>query len=98
MVTGECVTGECGTGECGTGERVACSSVADAIAHARQVAMFLARRLTNHSLEDIGGYFGGRDHSTVLHAIDKIDGLAKSDPQCGDTVAELLAQLRQRTT
>jgi chromosomal replication initiator protein len=70
----------------------------NAIAHARQVAMFLARRLTNHSLEDIGGYFGGRDHSTVLHAIDKIDGLAKSDPQCGDTVAELLAQLRQRTT
>jgi chromosomal replication initiator protein len=70
----------------------------NAIAHARQVAMFLARRLTNQSLEDIGGYFGGRDHSTVLHAIDKIDGLAKSDPQCGDTVAELLAQLRQRTT
>jgi len=30
--------------------------------------MFLARNLTRHSLEEIGGYFGGRDHSTVLHA------------------------------
>lgn len=70
----------------------------NAIAHARQVAMFLARRLTNHSLEDIGGYFGGRDHSTVLHAIDKIEGLAKTDAQCGDAVGELLSQLRQRTT
>jgi chromosomal replication initiator protein len=38
------------------------------IAFPRQVCMFLARNLTRHSLEEIGGYFGGRDHSTVLHA------------------------------
>ena len=66
----------------------------NAIAFPRQVAMFLARRLTNHSLEDIGGYFGGRDHSTVVHAIAKIEQLSKSDPQCGDMVADLLSRLR----
>ena len=36
------------------------------IAFPRQICMYLARDLTNHSLEEIGGYFGGRDHTTVL--------------------------------
>src|SRR3712207_6547158 len=39
------------------------------IAFPRQVCMFLARRHTRYSLEEIGGYFGGRDHTTVLHAV-----------------------------
>lgn len=39
------------------------------IALPRQICMYLGRRLTNHSLEEIGGFFGGRDHTTVLHAI-----------------------------
>ena len=43
------------------------------IAYPRQVCMHLARRLTRHSLEEIGGYFGGRDHTTVLHAVRTID-------------------------
>ncbi len=43
-----------------------------AIAYPRQMAMFLSRTLTDHSLPDIGGFFGGRDHTTVLHACDKI--------------------------
>ena len=42
------------------------------IAYPRQVCMYLARELTGHSLEEIGGYFGGRDHTTVLYAADKI--------------------------
>lgn len=43
------------------------------IVYPRQICMLLARRLTRHSLEEIGGYFGGRDHTTVLHAVRTID-------------------------
>ncbi|MFH1395628.1 MAG: chromosomal replication initiator protein DnaA [Candidatus Omnitrophota bacterium] len=43
-----------------------------AVAYPRQVAMYLARELTDHSLPDIGTFFGGRDHTTVMHACDKI--------------------------
>jgi chromosomal replication initiator protein len=50
-----------------------------AIAYPRQVAMFLARQITRHSLEEIGGFFGGRDHSTVIYAVDKIQGLHEQD-------------------
>lgn len=45
----------------------------------RQVAMLLARELTNMSYPDIGKSFGGKDHSTVMHACDKIDGLKQTD-------------------
>ena len=64
-----------------------------AIAYARQVGMYLARRLTRLSLEEIGGYFGGRDHSTVLYAIQKITRMIKSDVNCLETVRELQRQL-----
>jgi len=43
------------------------------VAQPRQVSMWLARKLTRHSLQEIGGYFGGRDHTTVMHAIRTID-------------------------
>lgn len=43
------------------------------VSYPRQIAMFLSRELTNFSLPDIGGFFGGRDHSTVVHACDKIN-------------------------
>lgn len=49
------------------------------IALPRQTAMYLARRLTRLSLEEIGAYFGGRDHSTVLHAIRTIEARRQSD-------------------
>ena len=42
------------------------------IAHPRQIAMFLVRELTTHSFPEIGEYFGGRDHTTVLHGFNKI--------------------------
>lgn len=50
-----------------------------AIAVPRQICMYLARRLTGHSLEEIGGYFGGRDHSTVLYANEKIGRRSGTD-------------------
>ena len=48
------------------------------IARPRQVAMALAKELTNHSLPEIGEAFGGRDHTTVLHACRKIEELRES--------------------
>jgi chromosomal replication initiator protein len=50
------------------------------VARPRQVAMFLARELTSRSLPDIGRRFGGRDHTTVLHACRRIESLCKTDP------------------
>ncbi|MDR4504766.1 MAG: chromosomal replication initiator protein DnaA [Candidatus Scalindua sp.] len=45
----------------------------------RQIAMYLARKFTNLSLKEIGGYLGGRDHTTVMHANEKIKKLQKTD-------------------
>jgi len=50
------------------------------VAMPRQISMYLARRLTNHSLEEIGAFFGGRDHTTVLHAERKIQRILGRDP------------------
>lgn len=66
------------------------------IAFARQVGMYLARRLTRHSLEEIGGYFGGRDHSTVLYGVGKITELAKTDPSMVEVLRRLESQLGAR--
>jgi len=59
------------------------------IAHPRQICMFLARRLTSHSLEEIGGYFGGRDHTTVMYAYDKIRREAEDNTELADTLEKL---------
>ena len=63
---------------------------------ARQIAMYLCRELTDLSLPKIGALFGGRDHTTVMHAVDKVTRLLPSDPQVFDHVAELSQTLRKR--
>ncbi|HEY6578469.1 MAG TPA: helix-turn-helix domain-containing protein, partial [Rhizomicrobium sp.] len=50
------------------------------VARPRQVAMFLARTITQRSLPEIGRRFGGRDHTTVLHACRRIQALCGEDP------------------
>lgn len=50
------------------------------IVHIRQIAMHLVKKYTNYSLQAIGTYFGGRDHTTVLHALKVVDGLLEKDP------------------
>ena len=59
----------------------------------RQVGMYLARRLTALSLEQIGAYFGGRDHSTVLHACRKVEEALDRDGSLSGAVRELHADL-----
>jgi chromosomal replication initiator protein len=60
------------------------------IARPRQVAMALSRELTNHSLPEIGDAYGGRDHTTVLHACGRIRGLRESDQRVAEDYLNLL--------
>jgi chromosomal replication initiator protein len=65
------------------------------IVYPRQVAMYLSRELTDSSLPKIGKEFGGRDHTTVIHATSKIARLIKEDPSVYSLVQELTARIRQ---
>ena len=59
---------------------------ARAVARPRQVAMYLSKQLTTHSLPEIGRKFGGRDHTTVMHAVRKIEELHSSDPSLSEDI------------
>lgn len=59
------------------------------VTHPRQIAMYLCRELTELSLPKIGEVFGGRDHTTVMHAIDKISREADTNPEIRRTLAEI---------
>ena len=59
------------------------------IALPRQIGMYLARKHTRFSLGEIGGYFGGRDHTTVMHAIRSIDSRRTDDRHLDDEVRRL---------
>jgi chromosomal replication initiator protein len=63
------------------------------IARPRQVAMALAKELTNHSLPEIGDAFGGRDHTTVLHACRRVKELRETDRRIGEDCMNLLRTL-----
>ena len=67
---------------------------ARAVARPRQVAMYLAKQLTTRSLPEIGRKFGGRDHTTVMHAVRKIEELKGTDPALAEDV-ELLRRMLQ---
>jgi chromosomal replication initiator protein len=60
------------------------------IARPRQVAMALARELTNHSLPEIGDAFGGRDHTTVMHACERVKGLREIERRASEDYLNLL--------
>ena len=65
-------------------------SNAKAIAFPRQVAMFLVKQLTSASLPEIGRQFGGKHHTTVLHSINKIENLRRTDKDLNKTINRLL--------
>jgi chromosomal replication initiator protein len=59
------------------------------LARPRQIAMALSKELTNHSLPEIGDAYGGRDHTTVLHACRKISELRELNPDVRDDYRNL---------
>jgi len=63
------------------------------VARPRQMAMCLSKQLTNHSLPEIGSYYGGRDHTTVLHACRTINDLRKSDIDMEEDYQNLMRSL-----
>jgi len=65
----------------------------NAIAFPRQIAMYLSRQLTRHSLQEIGEAFGGRDHGTVIHAIKTVENMMETDDSVRGSVDFLKAQL-----
>ena len=64
---------------------------------ARQIAMYLFRELTEFSYPAIGREFGGRDHTTVIHAVEKISSLMKERRQIYDTVTELILRIKNNS-
>ncbi len=64
-----------------------------AIAFPRQVAMYLSRKVTRHSLEEVGGFFGGRDHTTVLYAVEKIEKEIANDREFSRRIQHFLDRL-----
>lgn len=68
------------------------------IAHPRQVCMYLARRFTRFSLEEIGTHFGGRDHTTVMHGVKTIEMRREQDPEVARTLQALEDLIRVPAT
>jgi chromosomal replication initiator protein len=66
------------------------------VAFPRQIAMYLARKLTDLSLPKIGEEFGGRDHTTVIHAYEKINKEVDEDESLKDTIDDLTKKLQQK--
>ena len=64
-----------------------------AVARPRQIAMYLSKQLTQRSLPDIGRKFGGRDHTTVMHAVKKVDELRAADRHFDEDVDMLRRML-----
>jgi chromosomal replication initiator protein len=65
------------------------------ITEPRQICMYLARNLTRHSLEEIGGHLGGRDHTTVMHACSKINQAKDNDLKMSALLDDLTKQITQ---
>lgn len=65
------------------------------IVYPRQIAMYLSRELTDHSLPVIGSFFGNRDHTTVIHANNKIQKLIKEHRKCFAEVQQIISLIKQ---
>jgi chromosomal replication initiator protein len=66
------------------------------IAYPRQIAMYLTRELLSISLTDIGEFFGGRDHTTVIHAISKVEEDIKNSSEIKNTITTLIKDIKEK--
>jgi len=64
------------------------------IAYPRQIAMYLSREMTGLSLPEIGNYFGGRDHTTIIHAHNKIGGEVKNGSDAKLIIEKIIAHIK----
>ncbi len=64
------------------------------VAYPRHVAMYLAREMTDLTLPEIGGHFGGRDHSTVIHACDKVGVDLKKNQNVKNLMQKLMLDIK----
>jgi chromosomal replication initiator protein len=67
------------------------------IVYPRQLAMYICREMTDFSTTEIGEAFGGRDHTTVMHSIEKIQGLFITDPSLDSTIESLKRDIKELT-
>jgi chromosomal replication initiator protein len=67
-----------------------------AVVRARKMAMYFCKQLTQHSLKAIGQRFGGRDHSTVIHANNSVEDQIETDPDYADTVEEVRQRIEMQ--
>jgi chromosomal replication initiator protein len=65
------------------------------IVYPRQLAMYIIREITEYTTTEIGQAFGGRDHTTVMHACQKIENLVQSDPSIDSTVQRLIRAIKE---
>ena len=73
------------------------SSQSRDVVHARQIAMYLIRRLRATPLSDIGKFFGGRDHTTVLYSLNQVEKKMRVDPAFAETVKEITTNINSKT-
>jgi len=78
-----------------TGEELISKNNARHISHPRQVAMYLCKHLTKHSYPEIGRAFGGKHHTTVIHSVEKIEGLVATDETLQRLISELSESLQK---
>ena len=62
----------------------------------RQIAIYLIRRMSGMSLNDIGKEFGDRDHSTIMHSLDKVEKQMRTDPAFAEKVKEITTNINSK--
>lgn len=93
MITPESIVREIGRYFRLTEEQIKGQSRSRDCTQARQIAMYLMRTMTPISLSETGAFFGGRDHTTVLHSVDKVENRMAQDPQFAETVKAIISNI-----